>query len=43
MDEITDDPADAYGREVWWVILLAVVGLFGLEVWYTRRLSGQEQ
>ncbi len=43
MDEITDDPADADGREVWWVLLLAVVGLFGLEVWYTRRLSGQEQ
>jgi hypothetical protein len=39
MDEITDDPGAAGGREVWWVLMLVVVGLLGLEVWYTRRLS----
>jgi hypothetical protein len=39
MDEITDDPGGAGGRELWWVLMLAVVGLLGLEVWYTRRVS----
>jgi hypothetical protein len=40
LDEIADDPdGGAGGREVWWVTMLAVVGLLGLEVWYTRRLS----
>lgn len=39
MDEITDDPDTVAGRELWWVLMLAVVALLGLEVWYTRRLS----
>jgi hypothetical protein len=39
MSEITDDPGGAGGRELWWVLMLAVVGLLGLEVWYTRRVS----
>lgn len=39
MDEITDDPDGTGGHELWWVLMLAVVGLLGLEVWYTRRLS----
>ncbi len=41
-DAITDDPGDGPARrEVWWVLMLVVVGLLGLEVWYTRRLSAQ--
>lgn len=39
IDEIRDDPGGAGGREVWWVLMLVVVGLLGAEVWYTRRLG----
>ncbi|HEY2787200.1 MAG TPA: VWA domain-containing protein [Fimbriiglobus sp.] len=26
-------------REIWWVLLLIVIGILGVEVWYTRRLA----
>jgi hypothetical protein len=43
-DEITDDPGDGPARrELWWVLMLVVMGLLGLEVWYTRRLSARGQ
>jgi hypothetical protein len=38
-DEITDDPHGPARREGWWLLMIVVVGLLGLEVWYTRRLS----
>lgn len=40
-DEITDQEADgrAAAVEVWWLLLLLVVGLLAVEVWYTRRLT----
>ncbi|HET6575353.1 MAG TPA: VWA domain-containing protein [Fimbriiglobus sp.] len=41
IDDIRDDPGTAGGREVWWVLMLAVVGLLGAEVWYTRQLSAR--
>jgi hypothetical protein len=39
-DQIT---ADGGGRpatkELWWVLLMLVIGLLATEVWYTRRLT----
>jgi hypothetical protein len=26
-------------REIWWVLLLIVIGILGMEVWYTRKLA----
>jgi hypothetical protein len=39
VSEITDDVHDSAGREIWWLLMMAVVGLLVLEVWYTRLLS----
>jgi hypothetical protein len=26
-------------REIWWMLLLIVIGILGMEVWYTRKLA----
>jgi hypothetical protein len=26
-------------REIWWFLLLVVIGILGMEVWYTRKLA----
>lgn len=41
-NEIPFDAGDGPPRrELWWLLMLTVLGLLGLELWYTRRLAAQ--
>lgn len=41
--EVGTDAGDGPAlREVWWLLMVGVLGLLGLELWYTRRLVGHE-